>query len=69
MSELLITVTWVVTLSVVMFYGVAEIVKLVSADDLPRRRQSDGGTIYFELARLDREALINGRAHRPVARR
>jgi hypothetical protein len=65
MSELLITAVWVVTLCVVAYCGLAEIEKLF-ADEVPRRRRRhDGGTTYsFDVARLDREAMVRGRPRR-----
>ena len=70
MSDLLIAAVWVVTVGVVVYCGVAEITKLVS-DDIPRRRRMshDGGPMYFDVSRVEREALISARARRRDARR
>jgi hypothetical protein len=70
MSELLITAVWVVTLLVVVYCGVAEIAKLVSVDDVPRRRTShDGEAMYFDVSRVEREAMVRGRVRRRGAPR
>jgi hypothetical protein len=65
MSELLITAVWLVTLCVVVFCAMTEIAKLLSVDDVPRgRRNPDGGTMYFDVSRVEREALVSARARR-----
>ena len=70
MSELLITAVWVATLCVVLYCAVAEIAKLVSDDDVPRRRRSqDGEAMYFNVSRVEREAVVRERARRRGDRR
>ena len=70
MSELFMTAAWVVTLCVVVYYGVAEIVRLFAVQDRPPGRR-DGTTMYFDVARLEREARISEqtRSHRHPLRR
>jgi hypothetical protein len=42
MTELVITAVWLFTLGAVVYFGVTEIVKLVSIEDVPTRRMRGG---------------------------
>ena len=71
MAELLITGVWVFTLAAVLYFGVAEIARLVSIEEVSSARRrgvlTPPGAMYFDVTRVERE--IMGSARYPRARR
>jgi hypothetical protein len=69
MAELLITGVWLATLGAVVYVAAAEIAKLLSIQDVPRRRgrrgvTTTGGAMYFDVTRIEREAMVSERIRR-----
>jgi hypothetical protein len=62
MAELLITAVWLLTLGAIVYFAAAELSRLLSIQDAPRRRRRQGamttpGTMHFDVTTVEREAL------------